>query len=188
MASILSTSQGISHPQGSEQGCADSCTNTALSSHSFLFKLAWICEPVTACFSCLHFVHIFFEFPSSPNLCFCIALLCHLCTEEDIAVWVRHAPRREEKPLSLSYSFPHVSVTLLLLLGCDALRPNCPWRPNTPRELCPGCLHSEPRKLSHLSQKGMSLNGWKHVSVLDEKGPMGRYSQDATHVNVMSYT
>lgn len=85
-----------------------------------LFKAAWIWEPVTACFSLafFFFFHFFLGISVFNKSLLSIALLCHLRTEEEIAVWLRQPPSREEKNShpslsseSLSNSFPRVCHT-----------------------------------------------------------------------------
>lgn len=151
MASILSISRVISHWKGSKQRCGDSCTNTALSSHCHtlhwhMLLLIQIGMSLGAGDS-LFFIAVSLSFfwgggriSVFTKSLLCVALLCYLCTEEEIAVWLQPPPSREKKPPSPPWAqrasvIPfRMSVTLQLLLACDALRPNCPRRPNTPRK------------------------------------------------------
>lgn len=105
MASILSISWGISHWKGSEQCWSDSGTNTALSSHCHSRSP----RAQTAAYSNRHEFASWWQlvFHSSFTFFFwisvfnksllCIALLCHLCMEKEIATWLQQPPRRKEK-------------------------------------------------------------------------------------------
>lgn len=148
MAFSLSISMGISHWKGSEQRWSDSGTNTALSSHCHI-RSPWAHAAAYSNWQefgswwqlVFHSSFPFFFWISVFNKSLlCVALLCHLCTEEEIAVWLQQPPSREEKPPSPPWAprasvIPFcVSVTLQMLQTCDAQRPNCPRRPNTPRK------------------------------------------------------